>query len=338
MIIVVMRKDASLKQIGGVIKRIEELGFKPHMSEGADKTIIGVVGDKKKLTEEKLSGMPGVESIVPILKPFKLASREFKPEKTVIRFNETEIGGDRIAVIAGPCAVETYDQVLEAAECAKKSGAQILRGGAFKPRTSPYSFQGLGEEGLKILRSVGDKLGLSVITEIMTPELAELVADYADILQVGARNMQNFALLEKVGRLSKPVLLKRGMMSTIEELLMSAEYIMANGNRNVILCERGIRTFEKYTRNTLDMSCVPVIQNLSHLPVIVDPSHATGERYLITPLSLGAIASGADGLMVEIHPDPDNALCDGYQSLPLPVFEEMMTCLSGVASAVGKRI
>ena len=338
MMIVVMKKDATLKQIGGVIKKIEELGLKPHMSEGAEKTIIGVVGDKRRISKETFAILPGVESTVRILKPFKLASREFKPEKTIVRLNGTEIGGEKIAVIAGPCAVETYDQVLQAAESAKRAGASILRGGAFKPRTSPYSFQGLGEEGLKILKSVGEKVGLSVITEVMTPELADLVADYADILQVGARNIQNFSLLEKMGGMSKPVLLKRGMMSTVEELLMSAEYIMASGNRNVILCERGIRTFEKYTRNTLDLSSVPVIQHMSHLPIIVDPSHATGERYLISPVSLGAVASGADGLMVEIHPDPDSALCDGYQSLPLPEFETMMEELKSVAKAVGRSI
>ncbi|MBU1317915.1 MAG: 3-deoxy-7-phosphoheptulonate synthase [candidate division Zixibacteria bacterium] len=336
--IVVMRKDATLKQIGSVIKTIEELGFRPHMSEGEEKTIIGVIGDERKVSKDALAVLPGVESVVPILKPFKLASREFKPDKTVVKLNGAEIGGERISVIAGPCAIETYDQVLEAAKSAKRAGAQILRGGAFKPRTSPYSFQGLGEEGLKILKSVGEKVGLPVITEVMTPELADLIADYVDILQVGARNMQNFALLEKVGKISKPILLKRGMMSTIEELLMSAEYIMANGNRNVILCERGIRTFEKYTRNTLDMSAVPVIQKLSHLPVIVDPSHATGERYMIAPLSFGAIASGADGLMIEIHPDPDKALCDGYQSLPLPQFEEMMAQLAAVAASVNRKI
>ncbi|MFH1893571.1 MAG: 3-deoxy-7-phosphoheptulonate synthase [Candidatus Zixiibacteriota bacterium] len=338
MMIVVMRKDATLKQIGSVIKTIEELGFRPHMSEGEEKTIIGVIGDERKVSKDALAVLPGVESVVPILKPFKLASREFKPDKTVVKLNGAEIGGERISVIAGPCAIETYDQVLEAAKSAKRAGAQILRGGAFKPRTSPYSFQGLGEEGLKILKSVGEKVGLPVITEVMTPELADLIADYVDILQVGARNMQNFALLEKVGKISKPILLKRGMMSTIEELLMSAEYIMANGNRNVILCERGIRTFEKYTRNTLDMSAVPVIQKLSHLPVIVDPSHATGERYMIAPLSFGAIASGADGLMIEIHPDPDKALCDGYQSLPLPQFEEMMAQLAAVAASVNRKI
>lgn len=338
MMIVVMQKEATLKQTGAVIKKIEDLGFRPHMSEGTEKTIIGVIGDERKLSQEALAVMPGVESVVPILKPFKLASREFKPEKTVVKINGTEIGGDRITVIAGPCAVESYDQVLEAAIAAKEAGAHVLRGGAFKPRSSPYSFQGLGEEGLKILKSVGEKVGLPIITEVMTPELGDLVADYADILQIGARNMQNFALLEKVGKISRPVLLKRGLMSTIEELLMSAEYILSNGNRNVILCERGIRTFEKYTRNTLDISAVPVIQKMSHLPVIVDPSHATGERYLISPLSLGAVATGADGIMVEIHPDPDHALCDGYQSLPLPQFQEMMSRLRAVARSIGKKI
>jgi 3-deoxy-7-phosphoheptulonate synthase len=336
MMIVVMQKEATLKQTGAVIKKIEDLGFRPHMSEGTEKTIIGVIGDERKLSQETLAVMPGVESVVPILKPFKLASREFKPEKTIIKLNGTEIGGDRITVIAGPCAVESYDQVLEAAIAAKEAGAHVLRGGAFKPRSSPYSFQGLGEEGLKILKSVGEKVGLPIITEVMTPELGDLVAEYADILQVGARNMQNFSLLEKVGKISRPVLLKRGLMSTVEELLMSAEYILSNGNRNVILCERGIRTFEKYTRNTLDISAVPVIQKMSHLPVIVDPSHATGERYLISPISFGAVATGADGIMVEIHPDPDHALCDGYQSLPLPQFQEMMARLKGVARAIGK--
>jgi 3-deoxy-7-phosphoheptulonate synthase len=333
-----MQKSATLKQIGGVIKRIEELGFRPHLSEGEDKTIIGVAGDDRNMPKDVFAALPGVESVVPVLKPFKLASREFRPEKTIVKLNGAEIGGNRVAVIAGPCAVETYDQVLEAATSVKRAGGQILRGGAFKPRTSPYSFQGLGEEGLKILKSVGEKVGLPIVTEVMTPELADLVADYADILQIGARNMQNFSLLEKVGKLTRPVLLKRGLMSTVEELLMSAEYIMANGNRNVILCERGIRTFEKYTRNTLDISCVPVIQKLSHLPVIVDPSHATGERYLISPVSLGAIASGADGLMIEIHPDPDRALCDGYQSLPLQEFESLMLRLNGVAEAVGRSL
>jgi 3-deoxy-7-phosphoheptulonate synthase len=338
MMIVVMQKESTLKQIGAVIKKIEDLGFRPHMSEGTEKTIIGVIGDERKLSQETLAVMPGVESVVPILKPFKLASREFKPEKTIVKLNGSEIGGDRITVIAGPCAVESYDQVLEAAMAAKEAGAHVLRGGAFKPRSSPYSFQGLGEEGLKILKSVGEKVGLPIITEVMTPELGDLVAEYADILQVGARNMQNFSLLEKVGKMSKPVLLKRGMMSTVEELLMSAEYILSNGNRNVILCERGIRTFEKYTRNTLDISAVPVIQKMSHLPIIVDPSHATGERYLISPISCGAVASGADGIMVEIHPNPDHALCDGYQSLPLPQFQEMMTRLKAVARSIGKRI
>ncbi len=338
MMIVVMQKKATLKQIGAVIKKIEELGYRPHMSEGTEKTIIGVVGDERKLPKESLATLSGVESVVPILKPFKLASREFKPDKTIVKLNGSEIGGDTITVIAGPCAVESYDQVLEAATAAKKAGAHVLRGGAFKPRTSPYSFQGLGEEGLKILKTIGERVGLPVITEVMTPELADLVADYADILQVGARNMQNFSLLEKVGKISKPILLKRGMMSTLEELLMSAEYILSNGNHNVILCERGIRTFEKYTRNTLDISAVPVLQKLSHLPVIVDPSHSTGERYLISPISLSAIAAGADGIMVEIHPDPDNALCDGYQSLPLPQFQEMMVKLAGVAKSVDKKI
>ncbi|HVP07315.1 MAG TPA: 3-deoxy-7-phosphoheptulonate synthase [Candidatus Acidoferrum sp.] len=338
MMIVVLKKGASVKAMAGVIKYIESLGLKPHISEGEEKTIIGAMGDKRSLDGEKILSLEGVEAVIPILKPYKLASREFKPESTVIGINGTRIGNGTVAVMAGPCAVESYEQVREAAIAAKRSGARLLRGGAFKPRTSPYAFQGLGKAGLEILARVRQEVGLPVVTECLSQDDVELISEYADVIQIGARNMQNFSLLEKVGKQSRPVLLKRGMMSTIEELLMSAEYILANGNYNVILCERGIRTFEKLTRNTCDITAVPVLKSLTHLPVIVDPSHATGERHLISPLSLAAIAAGADGLLVEIHPDPDKALCDGYQSLSLPQFESLMAQVSTVAKAVGKAI
>ncbi len=338
MMIVVLKKGASVKALAGVIKYIESLGLKPHISEGEEKTIIGAMGDKRSLDREKILALEGVETVIPILKPYKLASREFKSESTVIGINGTRIGNGTVVVMAGPCAVESYEQVLEAAIAAKKSGARLLRGGAFKPRTSPYAFQGLGKAGLEILARVRQEVGLPVVTECLSQDDVELVSEYADVIQIGARNMQNFSLLEKVGKQPRPVLLKRGMMSTIEELLMSAEYILANGNYNVILCERGIRTFEKLTRNTCDITAVPVLKSLTHLPVIVDPSHATGERHLIPPLSLAAIAAGADGLLVEIHPDPDRALCDGYQSLSLPQFESLMAQVATVAGAVGKAI
>ncbi|MFH2036843.1 MAG: 3-deoxy-7-phosphoheptulonate synthase [Candidatus Zixiibacteriota bacterium] len=334
--IVVMKTNATAKEIGGVIKKVEELGFTAHHSTGEKKTIIGMVGNGKKVDQDIFLVMPGVESVVPILKPFKLAGREIRREPTVIRFNGFKIGADEVIVMAGPCAVENRDQIMSSAEAVAKAGAKVLRGGAFKPRTSPYSFQGLKEEGLKLLREAGDKTGLAVVTEVMTPELVGLVADYADILQIGARNMQNYALLEAVGRTTTPVLLKRGLMSTIEELLMSAEYILANGNPNVILCERGIRSFEKYTRNTLDISAVPIIKKLSHLPIIVDPSHATGQRDLIAAVSKGAIAAGADGLIIEVHPNPEQALSDGPQSLYPHEFEELMVGLKMITQAVGR--
>lgn len=334
--IVVMKKNATIKEIASVIKHIEALGLKPHISEGEEKTIIGAMGDKRMVDKEKLLGLEGVDAVIPILKPYKLASREFKTDPTVVSLNGVKIGNGAVVVMAGPCAVESYEQVLEAAISAKESGAKVLRGGAFKPRTSPYAFQGLGKAGLEILARVREEVGLPVVTECLSQDDVALVSDYADIIQVGARNMQNFSMLEKIGKQSRPVLLKRGMMSTIEELLMSAEYILANGNYNVILCERGIRTFEKLTRNTCDIAAVPVLKSLTHLPVIVDPSHATGERHLISPVSLAAVAAGADGLIIEIHPDPDKALCDGYQSLHLEQFAELMKQVQRVAHAVGK--
>ncbi|RKX20345.1 MAG: 3-deoxy-7-phosphoheptulonate synthase [Candidatus Zixiibacteriota bacterium] len=336
--IVVMKTDATVKQTGSVIKKIEELGFEPHLSKGEKKTIVGMVGNGKKVEPEIFMVIPGVESVVPILKPFKLASREFKKQSTIIPFNGFTIGGDEVIIMAGPCSVESREQTLEAAEAVVRAGAKVLRGGAYKPRTSPYSFQGLGEEGLKILKEASEKTGLAVVTEVMSPEKVELVASYADILQVGARNMQNYSLLEAVGKSTRPVLLKRGLMSTIEELLMAAEYILANGNPNVMLCERGIRTFEKYTRNTLDISAVPIIKQLSHLPVIIDPSHAAGKRELVEPLSKSAIAAGADGLIIEVHPHPEKALSDGAQSLHPEEFETLMNDLNAIATAVNRKI
>jgi len=338
MMIVVMQLKATAKQVGGVIKKIEELGFKPHMSEGEEKTIVGLVGSDRHVDPQVFTTLPGVEQVIPILRPFKLASREFKPKDSVININGLKIGREEVIVMAGPCAVESKEQVLETAIAVKKAGAKILRGGAFKPRTSPYSFQGLGRKGLEFLAYAKEKTGLYIITEVLEPKDVPLVAQYADILQIGARNMQNFALLEEVGKVSKPVLLKRGMSSTLEELLLSAEYILSNGNYNVILCERGIRTFEKYTRNTLDISAVPVIKKLSHLPVIVDPSHSTGQRDLVNPISKAAIAAGADGLIIEVHPHPDKALCDGPQSLTLTEFEKFMKELKAITEAVGRTL
>jgi len=338
MMIVVMQAKATAKQIGEVIRKIEELGFKPHLSKGEEKTIIGVVGNERKIEPTVFTVLSGVEAVIPILKPYKLASREFKSEDTLVSVNGIKIGAAEIIVMAGPCAVESKEQVLKAAQAVKKSGAKILRGGAFKPRTSPYSFQGLGQKGLEILKAAKEKTGLSIVTEVLEPADVNLVSQYADILQIGARNMQNFALLEEVGKINKPVLLKRGMMSTVEELLLSAEYVLSNGNYNVILCERGIRTFEKYTRNTLDISAVALIKRLSHLPVIVDPSHATGDRNLIKPMSKAAIAGGADGLLIEVHPCPEEALCDGYQSLNPEGFEDLMQEVRKIALAVGRKM
>ncbi len=338
MMIVVMKTDSTVKNSGDVIRKIEELGFQPHLSKGEKKTIIGMVGNGKKADPQIFMVMPGVENVVPILQPFKLAGREFKNRNTIVAVNGTSIGGREIIVMAGPCAVENEDQIFSCAEAVAQSGAKILRGGAYKPRTSPYSFQGLGEEGLKMMRAAANKNNLAVVTEVMTPQLVDQVAVYSDILQIGTRNMQNYSLLEAVGKTTKPVLLKRGMMSTIEELLMSAEYILSNGNPNVILCERGIRSFEKYTRNTLDIAAVPIIKKLSHLPVIVDPSHATGKRDLVAPMSKCAIAAGADGLIIEVHPKPEEALSDGAQSLTPKDFDKLMKELSLIAEAVGRKI
>lgn len=338
--IVVMKKQATAEQVDSVVEFIKELGLRPHLSQGEEKTIIGAIGDDRAVAKERLVALDGVEAIIPILKPYKLASREFKATPTAINVdgNGTVVGNNHVVVMAGPCAVESYEQVYEAAVAAKKAGARVLRGGAFKPRTSPYSFQGLGKEGLKIMARVRDEVGIPIVTECLSQDDVELVAEYSDIIQVGARNMQNFAMLEAIGRQPRPVLLKRGMVSTIEELLMSAEYILSSGNYNVILCERGIRTFEPMTRNTCDISAVPVLKHLTHLPVIVDPSHSTGERHLVGPVSLAAIAAGADGLIIEIHPNPDKALCDGRQSLHLKQFAELMQQVSSVAEVLGRAV
>ncbi|WP_334111225.1 3-deoxy-7-phosphoheptulonate synthase, partial [Thermodesulfitimonas autotrophica] len=314
-------------------------GFKAHLSRGVEKTIIGVIGDERRLKEVALEVLPGVEEVIPILQPYKMASRSFRADRTVIDLGDgIVIGGERIHVMAGPCAVESREQLLTAAEKVKAAGATILRGGAFKPRTSPYSFQGLGEEGLKILAEAREKFGLKIVTEVMDIRTLPLVAAYADIIQIGTRNMQNFDLLKEVGKVNRPVLLKRGLSATIEEWLMAAEYILANGNFNVILCERGIRSFETYTRNTLDLSAVPVVKHLSHLPVVVDPSHGLGRWKFVAPMCRAAIAAGADGLLVEVHPNPAAALCDGAQSLTPENFAAMMDDLRRIAAALGRTL
>lgn len=336
--IIVMKMGASHPEIQTVVDRVESLGFRTHLSEGEERTIIGIIGDERPLDKDSLGRMRGVERIVPILRPFKLASRDFQPADTVFPLNGQSIGGQKVIVMAGPCAVESREQILETAHMVKEAGAHLLRGGAFKPRTSPYSFQGLGEEGLRYLAEAREATGLAIVTEVMAPEQLPLVAQYADVLQIGTRNMQNFALLHAVGESGMPVLLKRGMMSTIEELLMSAEYILSHGNRRVMLCERGIRTFETYTRNTLDISAVPVLKELTHLPVVVDPSHATGKWHLVNPVSKAAVAAGADGLIIEVHPNPELAMSDGAQSLRPSRFVELMAQLKPIAQAVGRSL
>jgi 3-deoxy-7-phosphoheptulonate synthase len=324
--IIVMKAGAAKRERDEVIKKIKEYGYKPHVIHGTTRDVIGAVGDERgKFVLQSIEFMQGVESVVPILKPYKLASREVKKETSIIPISETvAIGGKEIIVFAGPCAVENEEQIIEVAVAVKKAGAKVLRGGAFKPRTSPYAFQGMKEDGLKLLAEAREKTGLPIITEVVNPETADLVAEYADILQIGTRNAQNFELLKKLGQLKKPVLLKRGMSMTIQELLMSAEYIMSEGNQSVILCERGIRTFETATRNTLDLSAIPVLKEKTHLPVVVDPSHATGNYRYVAPMSFAAIAAGADGLIIEVHPDPEHALSDGPQSLMPNKFSMLM--------------
>jgi len=335
--IIVLRPDVTEEQINHIIEKIQKLGLKPHLSKGTERTIIGVIGPEDVLRVTPLDVFPGVEKVMPVLAPYKLVSREFRPQDSVIEVGKgVKIGGRKIVVIAGPCAVENLDLLYTIGREVKKAGATVLRGGAFKPRTSPYSFQGLGEEGLKYLKQVGDELGLAIASEVMDPRDVNLLAKYADILQIGARNMQNFNLLKEVGMTKKPVLLKRGMSSTVRELLMSAEYILSGGNFNVILCERGIRTFEDYTRTTLDVSAVPAVKQLSHLPIIVDPSHAAGKWGLVPALSKSAIAAGADGLIIEVHSHPEDALSDGSQSLLPENFNQLMQDLRILAKAVGR--
>jgi 3-deoxy-7-phosphoheptulonate synthase len=336
--IIVMQAGAPEEELQQLLRRVEELGYHPHLIRGTQRNVVGAVGDERgKARLQSLEALPGVESVVPILQPFKLASREFRP-KTVVKIGEVEIGSDRLVVMAGPCSVESEGQILESAHAVKAAGATILRGGAFKPRTSPYSFQGLGEQGLKMLARAREVTGLKVVTEVLNSQDVELVARYADILQVGARNMQNFSLLNAVGETRKPVLLKRGMSATIQDLLMSAEYILSHENYDVILCERGIRTFETATRFTLDLNAVPVLRKLTHLPVIVDPSHGTGHWEYVTVMARAAIAAGADGLMIEVHPKPEEALSDGVQSLTPARFQELMRQVEPVARAVGRTL
>lgn len=336
--IIVMRSTATQADIDQVVERITQHGLRPHISKGVERTIIGAIGDERVLRNVPFQALPAVEEVLPILKPFKLASRDFKAEASVVDVNGVAVGGGRLAVIAGPCSVEGRQMLLDTARAVKEAGATLLRGGAFKPRTSPYSFQGLGEEGLRYLAEAREMTGLPVVTELMDPRDADLVMKYADMVQIGARNMQNFRLLKEVGSHRKPVFLKRGMSSTITELLMSAEYIMSEGNYNIVLCERGIRTFEDYTRNTLDLSAVPSLKQLSHLPVIVDPSHAAGKWNLVAPLALGAIAAGADGLMIEVHPQPEVALSDGPQALIPPRFTALMDQIRALAPIVGRAL
>ncbi|MCL6559294.1 MAG: 3-deoxy-7-phosphoheptulonate synthase [Firmicutes bacterium] len=337
--IVVMADNATEEDIQGVIRRLEAAGLKAHLSRGVERTIIGLIGDKTRLGGFAIEALPGVEEVIPILQPYKMASRSFRAERTVVPVGEElAIGGETIHIMAGPCAVESREQLLTAAERVRAAGATILRGGAFKPRSSPYSFQGLGEEGLKILAEARERFGLKIVTEVMDIRTLPVVSEYADIVQVGTRNMQNFDLLKELGQINKPVLLKRGLSATIEEWLMAAEYILTGGNNNVILCERGIRSFETYTRNTLDLSAVPIIKHLSHLPVVVDPSHGIGRWKFVAPMCRAAIAAGADGLLVEVHPNPAEALCDGAQSLTPENFAAMMDDLRRIAAALGRKL
>ena len=327
---VVMSVNATDAEINAVKSHILEEGFQPHDSRGAERTVIALVGDvggRREIVTSRLLALPGVESVTPISRPFKLTSREFHQDDTVVQVGNATIGDGSLTVMAGPCSVESRDQLFETARAVADAGASVLRGGAFKPRTSPYSFQGLGVEALRYLADVGEELGLPVVTEVMEPSQVEIVNRYADILQIGTRNMQNYSLLTAVGRIGKPVMLKRGYGATIEEWLMAAEYIVSSGNPNVILCERGIRTFETYTRNTLDLAAIPLLHHLTHLPVVADPSHATGKRWLVKPMALAAVAAGADGVMVEVHPRPDEALSDGDQSLTPEQFRDLMAAV-----------
>ncbi len=329
--LIIMDKNATDEQIEQVEVRVRSMGWTPHEIPGSLRIAIGITGNKGVVDQSLFSNLPGVVECIPVSQPYKLVSRDVKPEDTVVRFKNVDVGGEELVVMAGPCSVESKSQILETAEFVKSQGAKVLRGGAYKPRTSPYSFQGLKEEGLKYLREAADKFDLSVVTEVKDTETVQLVSDYSDMLQIGARNMHNFSLLEAVGRTKKAILLKRGLSATIEEWLMAAEYVASQGNYNIILCKRGIRTFETFTRNTLDLNAVPLVKHLSHLPIIVDPSHGTGSWELVTPMALAAVAAGADGLLVEVHPHPENALSDGRQSLRLDKFAELTEKLKKIA-------
>lgn len=336
--IIKMKPDASPEDIEYILGRVHSLGLRTHVSDDHGRTLIGLLGNVQTLSHGAINGLRGVEQLLPLRAPFRLASREFKPEGRTITINGVTVGGEQIVVMAGPCSVESRDQLLQTAHAVRQAGATMLRGGAFKARTSPYSFRGLGEDALKLLVEARRETGLPVVTEVMSPEQVSLLSGYVDVLQIGARNMQNFELLDAVGRARRPVLLKRGMMSTIEELLLSAEYILSHGNTDVILCERGIRTFETYTRNTLDVGAIPLLKELTHLPVIADPSHATGKAGLVPAVSRAAIAAGADGLLIEVHPDPPAALSDGEQSVTPPQFDAVMRGVRQIAEAIGRRV
>ncbi len=334
--LIIMDKTASDEQIEIVEDKIRSMGWTPHEIPGSLRIAIGITGNKGVVDQSLFTNLPGVSECIPVSKPYKLVSRDVKPEDTVINLPNATIGGKELVIMAGPCSVESRAQIMEVAEFVKSQGAQILRGGAYKPRTSPYAFQGLKEEGLKYLREAAEKFGMSVVTEVKDTETVALVSDYSDMLQIGARNMHNFSLLEAVGRTRKPVLLKRGLAATIEEWLMAAEYMASQGNYDIVLCERGIRTFETYTRNTLDLNAVPLVKNLSHLPIVVDPSHGTGSWELVSPMALASVAAGADGLMVEVHPHPEKALSDGKQSLRPDKFAEMVEKIRKIVPACNK--
>ncbi len=331
--IVVMTADSSQEEIGAIQEHLTKIGLQGHLSKGVERTVIGVVGQIYPELKDELEVMSGVMEVVRISRPYKLSSREFKPEDTIIKVGKVRIGGDEPVVMAGPCAVESEEQVITTAIAVKAAGAKVMRGGAFKPRTSPYSFRGMGVEGLKILAKARKETGLPIITEVLATEDVDVVAEYADILQVGARNMQNFILLDRVGKTKKPVMLKRGFSATYEDWLLASEYILSAGNKDVMLCERGIRTFEQYTRNTMDIAAIPVIRKLSHLPVIADPSHGTGKWYLVAPMAAAAIAAGASGLIIEVHPNPDKARSDGAQSLTPDNFQRLMTMVKAISKA-----
>lgn len=336
--IIVMQKSSTEEQVQRIIRELEEKGLQPQPLIGTERTVIAVIGDERLLDERHFRGLPGVSKVMTVLQPFKLASRDTKHEDTIVNVSGVEIGGKELVVMAGPCSVEGHEQLLETAKAVKAAGAKILRGGAFKPRTSPHSFQGMGEEGLKIMKAVSEEVGIPTVTETLDPRHVELVEKYVDMFQIGARNMQNFELLKEVGKTQTPVLLKRGPSSTIQEFILAAEYIMKEGNLNVVLCERGIKTFETDTRNTLPLATVPLIKEMSHLPIIVDPSHGTGRRSFIKPMSLAGVAAGADGLMIEVHPNPDEAWTDGDQSITPQAFEEIMKAAKPVAGAVDRTL